>query len=224
MKSGLLSDLGQYERALEAAHYLIDFVDKLDSERVWADVFTFIAWLHINLGQLDKAQGILLQALPRAESSNEPTILIETLMVLGELSLHQGELENFNTGLLYVQRALALCNQTSYTPNQVAVLSLATSLCLQLSQPKQALVYSSEAIQISSKIASAYQSEIYLYSHAQALLANNQIAAAQDYLQRARSRVLQVAEQTQDAASRQSWLENVPVNRAILHDYDFPGK
>jgi len=219
MKSGLLNDFGQYERALEAAQYLSSYVDKLDSERVWADVYTYIAWLHMNLDQLDKAQEILELALPRAESSSEPSVLIETLLMLGELALHQGSQENLSAGLRSVQRALPLCIQTSYKPSHVNALSLAARLCLLLGQAEQALAHSTEAIRISGGVASEYLSESYLYSHAQALKANDQTVAAQDYLQRAHQRVMQVADQTQDATLRQSWLENIPTNRDIIKNW-----
>ncbi|MBP1692475.1 MAG: serine/threonine protein kinase [Chloroflexi bacterium] len=223
MKSGLLNDLGQYERALEAAQYLIAYVDKLDSERVWADVYTYIAWLHMNLNQLDTAEDILQKALPRAESSSEPWVLLETLLIIGELALRQGSQANLNSGLLSVQRALPLCIQTSHKSNQVNALSLAARLCLQLGQTEQALMHSSEAVQISGEVASAYQSESYLYTHALSLQANGQTTTAKDFLRLAHSRVMQVASQTQDPALHQSWLENVPINRSIQHEWELWG-
>ena len=96
---------------------------------------------------------------------------------------------------------------------------LAARLCLLLGQAEQALAHSTEAIRISGGVASEYLSESYLYSHAQVLKTNDQTVAAQDYLQRAHQRVMQVADQTQDATLRQSWLENVPTNRDIIKNW-----
>ena len=64
-----------------------------------------------------------------------------------------------------------------------------------------------------------YTAEQFFFTHYRALLANGQQADAEDYLRRSYERVLQVAEQTDDAELRRSWLEDVRVNREVIAEW-----
>ena len=65
-----------------------------------------------------------------------------------------------------------------------------------------------------------YAIEKFYFTHSRALLANGQPAEAEEYLRRAHERVRLVAEQTDDAELRRSWLEDVRTNREIIADWE----
>ena len=65
-----------------------------------------------------------------------------------------------------------------------------------------------------------YAIEKFFFTHSRALLANGRQAEAEDFLRRAHERVLLVAEQTDDAELRRSWLEDVQTNREIIADWE----
>ena len=65
-----------------------------------------------------------------------------------------------------------------------------------------------------------YAIEKFHFTHSRALLANGRLAEAEEYLRRAHERVLLVAEQTDDAELRRSWLEDVRINREIIADWE----
>ncbi len=83
--------------------------------------------------------------------------------------------------------------------------------------PEKALAYSQEAMDLFAD--DPVKPEGYQYVHVCALWANGRDEEANTLLEQAYQRVMQVAGLIQDEAFRQSWLEDVPVNRQIVNDW-----
>ena len=91
-------------------------------------------------------------------------------------------------------------------------------LHLALGDPTAALADSQEALR--DQGVGRYAVEKFHFTHARVLLANGRQTEAEEYLRRAHERVPLVAEQTDDAELRLSWLEDVRVNREIIADWE----
>ena len=213
--SDLLASIGQYEEAFETAQPLLEFLENLDSDKTQADVYSFMAWLKINLNELDRARQVLDLALPKAELGGVPFILASVQLVTGELALRVGSEKDLLQGLDLVEQALGVLSTSGDKLRFAIALGLAARICLALDRPHRALEYSSRAMQIAESIHTNSELESYTYAHAMSLHANNLDQQARVVLQRAYERILFVAGNTTLDSYRQGWLENVQINRAI---------
>jgi hypothetical protein len=90
-------------------------------------------------------------------------------------------------------------------------------LHLALGQATEALVHSTAALRLAETWPALPES--ILFVHARALRAAGRAAEASDFLTRAHRLVQHVAEQIPSPALRQSWLQDVWVNREIAQDW-----
>ena len=98
-------------------------------------------------------------------------------------------------------------------------LSISARLHLKLGELKEALACSEEVIHLLETTPALPHPQEYLYTHFLALRVLGRDGEAKEYLRRAHERVMLVAEKTTDESLRQSWLEDVRVNRQILRDW-----
>jgi hypothetical protein len=122
-------------------------------------------------------------------------------------------------GLDLAEQAIRLIHRGATWLIELAIAHrVAAELHLALADPAAALADSEEALRDLG--VGRYTAEAFFFTHSRALLANGQRAEAEDYLYRAYERVLLVAEQTDDAEQRRSWLEDVPGNREIIDQWE----
>jgi hypothetical protein len=96
------------------------------------------------------------------------------------------------------------------------MLDIETNLLLALGQVEEASKRSDEVQRLLESAPYPFGPEKYNFTHSRVLRALDREAEADDYLYRAYERVKLVANNTRDGELRQSWLENVKVNREIL--------
>ena len=95
-------------------------------------------------------------------------------------------------------------------------LDLIARLYLKLGEPDKAMEYSSEALDMMNLVPGPLKPEVNYFTHAKALFGLHRDDEAKGFLQQAYDRVMLVADNTKDETLRQSWLENVRINRDIL--------
>lgn len=120
-------------------------------------------------------------------------------------------------------RALKTSNPTRYQvvkdPCRGPIIEVRARLHLALGRAEEAWHDSSQAMQLLESHSWLPMPQTHLHTHFLALRALDRKEEALDHLRRARDRVMFVADKLADERLRQSWLQNVRMNREILEDW-----
>jgi tetratricopeptide (TPR) repeat protein len=209
-KMELFEYMGMYAEALRIVNKYLPVAREIELQpsrsQSWLDR------LQAELGQPDIALRSLEAGL-KLEPSN-----FHILFNAAFVAWHSGQPENWPAGLERVQAAVEILRGlgTDFFNNLAFALDMAARLCLALEQPREALEYAQEAIQLLPAAPEIYGREQFYYTYSQALRATGGTQEADKALKRAYKGVMQIAEQTEDERMRQSWLENVRYNREII--------
>jgi hypothetical protein len=95
-------------------------------------------------------------------------------------------------------------------------LTLVALLHLSLGEVEAALAGSTEAVRLAAASPFRIALERCFFTHARILRHIGRATEADDYLRRARARLMLVADHIRDEALRRGWLENVRLNRELL--------
>ncbi len=167
-------------------------------------------------GDLDQGLVYLEQGLILATEIGSELLRVFALNSLSTLQRERGETER---ALEYALEATELARQRSLVGDEVEGLGNQGMAHLALGNADQALVCTTQAVALMdahAPIGGIDTEEKTLFYHAQALAANGRRAEARATLERAHTVVIDKADHIADPLMRQSFLDRVPLNRAIL--------
>ncbi|MBW8011065.1 MAG: protein kinase [Chloroflexi bacterium] len=219
---------GQVEAGLNTIESIRDqIVEFMGTYYEWT--FAFIAgWCYMELGDFDQAR-ISMEKLftARLEKIQDSGQIGDMLRMLARLTYLEGNPKKFQAGLKQAQEAVqsyeligvtGLIGRDAYT----LALDTAANLHLVLDQSEQALENSQKMVELEEKEILVFKAPYYL-THSRVLRANGQDDEADDYLRRAHTRVMQVADNTKDLKIRKGWLENLRSNREGIEEFEGRG-
>jgi tetratricopeptide (TPR) repeat protein len=212
----LLYDFGQYKQAVDLMMALLHSAGEIASKTELLECHALISRLQVELGDFIGARRSFETSLQLSKETGLEVNEIHRLYDTAYISLLEGDQERMRTdleGLLGgLDRNRELCDHSCI----IERLDLVARLYLALGQPEKSAEYSSEAMDLMGIIPSTTRPEVKLFTHAMALEGLDREDEAEEYLKKAYDRVMLVADNTKDEELRQSWLENVKVNREIL--------
>jgi eukaryotic-like serine/threonine-protein kinase len=223
-KAAAMADIGQYDEALR----IIDegataLVGRLHAS-VQADVACFKSYCYAEVGRPEQAAREMEAAFEFARQSDDPLAQLPLWAQKAHLALGAADGPGaaqavLRDGLQAAQRGLSLLtDRTAHSVDMECKLRLVASrLSLALSQREAGLAHASEALRLIEIMPYATRREDTYFVHAQALAANGRAAEAASSLRRAWEQMMRTASKFTDRALRASWLENVPIHRAIAH-------
>jgi tetratricopeptide (TPR) repeat protein len=228
-KCELLYHLGHYAPALELAHAVLEITERWAGQAFQTKILSFVARVAAELGDYDGARQSLDAARRHLGSEVAQPIEAAALMIArAHLALLEGQALRgtsgagetvLRLGLEQTRLASAVLRSVPGCESRLEVaeaLLVAGGLHLELAEPADALVHSTEAVQVTTTCPQPVPLEVLFFTHARALRAAGRRAEADDYLRRAYERVTLIASKIHDEALRRGWLENVRVNREIL--------
>jgi tetratricopeptide (TPR) repeat protein len=207
--------VGQYEAAQEMLQVSSDTMARIGSpgDRSWllvhAGLFQTLA------GDYEQAFENLQHAAQTASKAQDAGNHGRALIFQGLCALHEGRRETMEWATEPVQQSLEVLHEEMLTLKSLSY-GIMAALRLALGEVGEALDSSLQSLQIMATAPSIWWPEWMFFIHAQILRALGREKEADEYLQRAYDRVMLVAGKTRDAKLRQSWLENVKMNRDIL--------
>jgi predicted ATPase len=204
--------LGQYAHACELEQAGVEIRARVVG---WADR-SFLGRMQAELGQFAQAHRTLAEALARAGASGAPQPAVNARLSAAYAAWLEGDPAALRPALVQVQEALALLADFYGGNLEYSALDLAGRLHLALDEPEAALEHTTRALRLAAGDSDVLTNEQALWTHARALRAAGRADEARAALQQAHARVMLVAAQTEDAALRRSWLEQVHDNREIV--------
>jgi hypothetical protein len=138
---------------------------------------------------------------------------------LAELALEKGNEEVMGEGLKQAQIAADAAREVHEEMALAKGMDVRARLHLALGRAEEAWHDSSQAMQLLESHPWLPMPQTHLHTHFLALRALDRKEEALDHLRRARDRVMFVADKLADERLRQSWLQNVRMNREILEDW-----
>jgi len=206
--------LGQYDRAvriMSTAAQRMEQLGDLRSARPLAWGGLAKAYLGDYVGSTETLQ----MAAERAREGGDDQTLAVVLVLWGLAGLLEGRAETLCAGLEHALEGLDRMPEEEVLWQSVSYESVA-ALHLAIGQTDLALACSTQGLQFLALDPSLWWSEHTHFTHSRILRAFGQEAEADEYLKRAYDRIMLVAARTADPELKQSWLENVEVNREIL--------
>jgi tetratricopeptide (TPR) repeat protein len=216
LKTQCLTDLGQYEDALsltQTAAYQVTEGDLVSH----ALVVYLAGSIKSKLGYYKEARHDLEKALVLAEKTSDPYMISWPLIDLANLALQEGKQDLVRKGLEQAQIAVNVTREVNEERGLAEALDVSARLHLALGMPGNAYDDSSQVMRLLNSKPWLQRPQNYLYTHSLSLRALEHLTEADDYNQRAYERVTSVASQLTDGSLRQGWLQNVRVNREIVH-------
>ena len=216
MKSEALTDLGQFEEALEFLK------DGLEGALIQGDLVSqaLVRAEHGRimgeLGDYDSAWKNLDEALELVETTGDPYLASWPLINQAHLTLLEGKPANWHDGLVKAQQAAAACREVYEVRQLAEALNASARIYLAQGEPNLALTSSSEVIHLLDTVPALPMPQEYYYTHSQILQVIEQETEANSYLMSAYQRVMQVAEKLTDQELQQSWLKRRVINREIV--------
>jgi tetratricopeptide (TPR) repeat protein len=220
VKAQLLQQIGQYPKAIEALREASALADRHAGPLVRASLRLSSARLYADIRHFTEAQAALDEAWKlsgKFERLADTAMLYVTAAEIARLQWEAGDLKQIRRAFVQIEQALALLRDTPWVPELSMALQTAAWIELAHNRAAQALSYSQEAF---DRLAGdPVKPEGYQYVHVCALWANGRDEEANELLELAYRRVMQVASQIRDTEVRRSWMEDVPVNRQVVNDW-----
>jgi len=171
------------------------------------------------LGHLGAAREDLEKALELAEHTADRYLVSWLLVGLANLALLEGGQEALSQALEQAAAASQGARAVREVRQMVEALEVSARLYLALGRPEEAIEATSKVIDLWESRPYLPRPQRYFHTHSLALRTLGQESHANQYLRRACERVQFVAGKFKDDSLRQSWLDNVQVNREIMSSY-----
>jgi tetratricopeptide (TPR) repeat protein len=219
-RADLLARLGQFTRALAVLREELAAAERQQAQGTVTTVehvslLSLIGRVEAEMGDHAAARGHLEAALAEVRPAEAPPDLAGLLVNRAYCALLAGDEKELRLGLGLAERAVGLMHRgASWMIDLAMARRIAAELHLALGEPAAALADSQEALRDLGIC--RFATERFAFTHFGTLLACGRQAEADEFLRRACERVRLVADQTEDAELRRSWLEDVAVNREIL--------
>jgi tetratricopeptide (TPR) repeat protein len=214
-----LCDVGEIEEAhalSQTAAFWVTEEDLLSA--VFVQQYAGVIWAE--LGEYEQARSHLVKSLGFAEKTCDRYLLSWPLVSMANLALIEGAPDRFGEGLEQAEVALEAAREVREEKQWAEALDAGARLHLASGHIEAAYDVSVQAMQLLEVNPWLPKPQNHWYTHSLALRALGRTAEADDHLQRAHDRVMFVADRFADASMRQSWLQNVRVNRQILEDWE----
>ncbi len=180
--------------------------------------------LYIDVSRVQADMGLMKDAwqnLQRAEQLSRDLDLIVLQAVFHHrrayFYLLEGGEQKLQLGLEHIHKAMSILECGNYPLDMADCRILASAFYLALGQPDLALQSTNQALSFFAIF--PYHIEVYDWAHSRALRATGRTADADEYLRRAYTRLMEIAQGIQDPILRQGVLENIWVNRQICADW-----
>jgi class 3 adenylate cyclase len=214
----LYQELGDLEHAQECLQQGLDLSQRIGDEAGEAYILVNLGLVAHERGQPDEARRLLSRGLELAQDQDDMYLAAIFLSYLGVVSLHSGQIAeaiDWSNAALVQRRELDLVLDTTYNLATLAVAHM------QAGRETQALDYARKALAILDECGGegpeSPQRDYFLC--AQVLEAASETDAARAALQSAYDLLMARADKLTDPAMRQSFLEQVDLNRQIVRAF-----
>jgi tetratricopeptide (TPR) repeat protein len=207
--------LGQYDRAYRTLVTASQRMEKLGDLESALDRRAWSGLAQAYLGDHEGSTATLQTAAKRARESRNDHALGTVLVLWGLADLLEGSAQTLRAGLERVQEGLDLIPAQSKWVKGFSS-EIAAALHLAAGKIGRALEYSSEGLRRMDSDPAPLWPERKHFTHSRILRALGRDVEADEHLARAHECVMRVAGNTHDPELKQSWLENVKVNREIV--------
>jgi predicted ATPase/class 3 adenylate cyclase len=215
LKGLRLAWVGQHERAREALELALQLLERAGSrdDQLWAQWHLGMA--RALAGDYHGAREHLERAAVGAQEAQDDGNLASALGFLGLTAALEGEPGAMQRGLAQTKQGQALLPEGDRL-RQGTRCEIAAALALGLGQVDEALGHSQKGVELMESEPSSWFPERRYFTHSRVLRALGREAEADEHLERAYQRVMQVARSTKDDELRRGWLEDLQTNRQIL--------
>lgn len=219
--SGILVDIGQYERTLAVQAELAPEIHKLFGSTLKADQIRALA----ELGRFAEARPLAQKQVELARTENSPLNLARNQYELSYVLLLEHEAGSTDVTLLHqaleaIDEALKIGGGHKFFDGMAYGQNYKAEFLLAVGQLPEALAASEKCLEYAEnrKSSNYFLYERFWSTHSRTLRALGRSAEADDYLRRADALMNQVAMKFTEAELRHGWLENVRANRYIQAD------
>jgi tetratricopeptide (TPR) repeat protein len=226
--ASMLADSGRFEAALSLQTEVIPTLGSLFGPGNHANTLAEIARCLAELGRFPEARRALEEALTLARANDLSYVTARALYEQSYACLLESEAVGGAPALLAQARdaILASLAEGQHLKFEQAIpfaCNYAAEVYLALGDAEQALVRSAEGLAMADRYPFEYYlPERFWYTHARALRAAGQAAAAEAFLARAGALVLEIAGRMTDPVLRAAWLTGVRANRRLLAEWQPP--
>lgn len=204
----------------DLAHQYFEKTQKIAKDIGWPEgqAFTLnnIGLLHWRAKEFDKALKLSQEALRIHQQGGAKQEFAIVLRNLGEIYCDAGK---YSKALEYLDKALLISQTLGSKIEEMQILSDQSTTYLKMGKLKKAVACSHQALKLLKQTRRSPHTPKILFCHFQALLADAQGDEALKSLYRAYRALMRRAKRIQNQEFKQSFLENVPVNREITEFY-----
>ncbi|MBE7550287.1 MAG: tetratricopeptide repeat protein [Anaerolineales bacterium] len=215
----LYQELGNLAKAETCLQQGLTLAQEIGDEAGQAYILVNLALVVRDKGELEAAEVLLKSGLALAQAQNDQYLMSGFLNYLSAINLQQGKLES---AITQAKLSLALRQELDMrfaTPDNLAILA---SAYLSAGDLTQALKYATQTKAILAECGAEgpeFSQQDYFIIH-QVFTATGQTEHAQATLELAYQLVLARAKKITDQTLRQSFLEQVAINRTIITTYE----
>jgi len=219
--SGILADIGQFERTIAVQAEIPDGLQKLFGSALKADTIRALA----EIGQFAAARALAQAQLQLSRAEDSALNTARNQYELSYVLLLEHEAGSADATLLpqaleAIEESLAIGGQHKLFDGMAFGQNYKAEILLALEQPVAALAASEKCIELMERREATgyFLCERFWLTHSRALRRLGHTAQADDYLRRAQTLMREVAEKFTNLELRRGWLENVRANRYIQAD------
>jgi tetratricopeptide (TPR) repeat protein len=213
-------NLGNYDRALD--HYQQAQVIFNTSHHRRGKIYALISLglVFVAEEKFDEAGTYLEQAIRQAEEHNDLVLMLRSYQALSTHHRLLGGEEHLTNAIRLSNRIIKLTAEGGHYENELLGHYLRGASFFELKDLNEARKSSSIAIERLEQLTYLHSpqisaAEIY-YGHSRILATMGQVDSAQIYHQKAYDETMRKADLISDAQQRRDFLQNVPINRAIV--------
>jgi DNA-binding SARP family transcriptional activator len=208
--------LGCYPQALAYRQEGLDVAREIGFRTIQPDGLLDLGMICNDLGRHHDAFAFVEEALGLAHDVGHRPFVVQALNGLAHVRLSMGGEEQAQQALVLAGKALDLAREIALHHGEVMALSLRGQALLALGHVAAACEASQAAVDLleEQEVEEGDERRVYFY-HAQNLLAHGKASEAAIYLTKAKDRMESKADRIADADLRQSFLDSLPLNRAI---------
>lgn len=208
--------MGCYAQALTYRQEGLAVARAIGFRTIEPDSLLDIGMIYSDLGRHREAIPFVEEALSLAHEVGHRHFVVHALNGLARVRLRTGKGDEARQALALAEAALVAAREIGLRHGEIMALSLQGWALLALGQAEAACEASRAAVELleTQRTAEGDEPSLY-YHHAQNLTALGKSAEAEACLTRAHAEVQAKAARIADADLRQSFLENVPINKAI---------
>jgi tetratricopeptide (TPR) repeat protein len=197
----------------------LHIAEQRDLKRAIIDLLAWCGRLHALLGNFSEGRSLLKSALHMAQAGDEPESYPDVFFNLAYVTWLGEDPDEKRQGLAYAQQVSARWRDLAAEYPLAFSLDMEARLLLALGEPEEAIVRTTEAVQLVKKQIGFTSQEQMDYTLACALRGVGRLEEADIYLRRAYERVRHAAAGLANEKLQRAWLENVPYNRKILAEW-----